>query len=225
MTENLFFKYFLKFIGIKFNYEGISVIHEKTDDKLNMFWYIDNPNDLSYNEEVLKGVIENRFSRWIEMSGSLGREYNSKNYYAKVSNLTNSKKFYLNSTDQSELNKITDKIYKLKYKDFYSDIRIKNLKFTTDVDIIEIETGIILLNPSLIVKSGNKIWLKKLSGDELVEKIDELNNDEHFFQEELQDLFPDVSTFVKSKPLLFDDDYMFYHFISSGYYDSFLNVI
>ena len=175
-----------------------------------------NPEDLSYNPEVLFGMMEEKIDSFfkylsIQFDTQIFKEVKSRfEYFMDGDDITpNSGKtryVYLNKSDEAEMNRISKSITIFTWSDgndsLYSPVecKFKGLRCESEDNVV-IDMDVKFLHPEY---NSNL-----LSSDEFAKTLDELFSDDTFYDYSSQE-FPNLlMEFVWTNQLILDKAYMF----------------
>lgn len=214
MNEKLIKLYSEKFLPKELDIFGLKFYHQ-IDDDLGISWSMRNPNDLSYNVEVLKGHIEDRVTSFAKISGI--ENHITKSFREKLSRFEHSPKFYLNKKDEEEIKNQSDSIKMIDFKNFKIPVRIKKITFEPGYDWIRMGVHFQIDEMFLKIK-GTIPWLKKLDKEEINKIVnDNLYINDEFQQEYMYHLMSPELSIIENIPTIFNDDYTFIE-IHYGFY-------
>ena len=180
-----------------------------------------NPNDLSYNQEVLFGVIEDKISEFFKYVGSEWnrddfREAKTKLVYYMDGRYLNQKSripIYLNTDDKNNIKRLAKTINVFEWdstegsESFYSPVELRDIKVIIESeDTVAIDFKVMLLNPEYTDDEGGKFDDMPLYF--LGNVFAKLYDDDTFY-EYVRDRFADnIIDFLWNNPLIIDAKYM-----------------
>ena len=178
-----------------------------------------NPKNLSYNEQVLIGKMEEEIEEFIKYVGinrfdtqakSLYNEIKDKFYYSMDGEEINKEprysNVYLNDIDRNEIKKICKSINYFNWNDkeesLDSPIDTEYLNmFMEDTDHLVVEIRVKFLNP---IYNNSLISISELSG-----KLSELFDNDSFYDYYREEFPGLILNYIWDNPLILDKDYMF----------------
>lgn len=186
-----------KFVKQPLNIHGIEFTHELKDD-YGIVWTMKNRNDLSYNNQVFCGYIEEMASDFFrEMDNPLSKEWREKLSICYVY-----PEFYLNSTDKNTLKNKIKEIKVFEHKGIVVKIdKINKFSIKPGYDYIHINLGI-------VVSEINGVELDDDGKGFLIGLYD----DHSFLMDTIYIMTSPVLSFLNTKPTLVNDDYMYFEF-------------
>jgi len=210
--------YYDKFLPKELDIFGLKFYPSLNDD-FGISWRMENPNDLSYNVEVLKGYLEDKVTDFMKLTGyDTGYDMHRKQR-EKLSQFNHKPLFYLNENDEKEIKKQSDTIKVIDFNNFKFPVKIKKITFQPGYDWIRMEVYFIIENLHIKRKdSKGKIWLQKLDKDESKSLINNhlyLNDD--FQQDYMYTLMQPVTNVIWDIPTVVNTDYVFIE-IHYGFY-------
>lgn len=181
-----------------------------------------NPNDLSYNQEVLFGVIEEKINEFFKYVGS---EWNRDDYREAKEKLVyymdgrflpkKSRRIpiYLNNDDKNNIKRLAKTINVFEWdstegsESFYSPVELRDINVIIESeDTVAIDFKAVLLNPEYTDYEGGKHDNMPLHF--LGEVFKSLYDDDTFY-EYVRDRFADnIIDFLWNNPLIIDSNYM-----------------
>lgn len=206
--------YYDKFLPKELDVFGLKFYPSLNGD-YDISWHMENPNDLSYNVEVLKGYLEDKVTDFIKLTGyDILRPQRE-----RLSQFNHKPLFYLNDEDEQEIRKQSDTIKEINFENFKFPVRIKKVTFEPGYDWIRMEVYFVIENLHIKRKdSKGKIWLQKLDKDESNSLInDNLYLNDEFQQDYMYTLMQPVTNVIWDIPTVVNTDYMFIE-IHYGFY-------
>ena len=178
-----------------------------------------NPDDLSYNQEVLFGIIEDKISEFFKYVGS---EWNRDDfndaksklvYYMDGRYLKKKSRIpvYLNNDDKDNIKRLAKTINVFEWSEgsesFYSPVELSDIKVVIESeDTVAINFKAMLLNPEYTDDEGDKH--DNMSLQFLGEVFNVLYDNDNFY-EYVRDSFADkIIDFLWNNPLMVDTNYM-----------------
>ena len=207
MDERLLILLDEKFLPKEFDLFGLKLHHELVGNEI--IWTMENPNDISYNIEVIKGYLEQKIIDFQKLAG-IKLERIERERLSKVKAKHN---FYLNKKIENEIKEASKNINKIDFKTIRIDGNIKKILFEPGYDFIT-------LNCYFDMKSVKKIISTRyMKYSQVVEKkedirevLTELFTDDTFFMDYLYDFFAPITSILNGEPLVVDRDYIFFEF-------------
>lgn len=199
--KNQMYFFFNKFLKESYNFYGLILTPSYDHKNDSVVWSVDNPEDKSFCVEAIQNKPHELFYDFTKLMGD-------NDFYKK--NLHNACKFdipdnyyFINPSDERELNNRLKQITNIDFKDFYSDVVCTHVQIWPQEDFT-VEIGMKLMNPT------NKKTGKSLSDEELHEELIGLVEDDEFFTGYEYQLFLPILSFFRPNPLFFDNEYMFF---------------
>jgi hypothetical protein len=129
--ENLL-KLYLKFLGGTLDFYGIKLIPSLSDDSRTINWRLENPNDISFNRNVIKHFIYDSYQHFISITVG----YSDKSwagfirYFAPHLKLSDIPEYYLSQETKESLEVASKNIKEITYN-------ISSKKLTFDINIFK----------------------------------------------------------------------------------------
>lgn len=180
-----------------------------------------NPNDLSYNQEVLFGIIEEKINEFFKYVGSEWNrddfnEVKSKLVYYMDGRYLKQKSrilIYLNTDDKNNIKRLAKTINVFEWDSngdpeaFYSPVELSDIKVVIESEeTVAIDFKVMLLNPEYTDDESGKH--DNMSLQFLGEVFNVLYDNDTFY-EYVRDRFADsIIDFLWNNPLIIDDSYM-----------------
>ena len=224
MKEKLINIYITKYINGALDFQGIKLIPEivsvnnysEQKNTSEIYWTIDNPNDLSWVGGTIKNFIVNSIYDFYTLSGIAGSWYDTyreiENKYANLSGFDSSDS-YISKKLNSEIKKSIMKRSDISFDDWSFDYKILNyhIGFYHD-DAVTIEADVKIFN------SINPQTNEKIERDEIIEIFDKMDRNSYLLEFSDLILSPIVnlvwnderlcdidSMFIDANPTFFDE--------------------
>ena len=224
MKEKLINIYITKYINGALDFHGIKLIPEivrvnnysEQKNTSEIYWTIDNPNDLSWVGGTIKNFIVNSIYDFYTLSGIAGSWYDTyreiENKYANLSGFDSSDS-YISKKLNSEIKKSIMKRSDISFDDWSFDYKILNyhIGFYHD-DAVTIEADVKIFN------SINPQTNEKIERDEIIEIFDKMDRNSYLLEFSDLILSPIVnlvwnderlcdidSMFIDANPTFFDE--------------------
>ena len=208
--------YYNKYLPKKLDLFGI-LFYPTLDDDLGISWRMENPKDISYNVEVLKGYLESKVTDFFKLIGR--SEELLKSPREKLARFEHKPNFYINSQDKQEIKRLSESIKKINYENYEIPVRIKKISFEPGYDWIRMDVSF-QFEDIWIKRKGphNRDWLEKMDKDDASSYIrNSLYIDDDFQQDYMYTLMDPILSFINSEPTIVDTDYIFIQ-ITFGFY-------
>jgi len=202
MNKNRLLKLFLKYLNPPVNINGLILHPHVGDDSIT--WEIENPNNLSYSTEVVKGHIQDLLYQFQITTGTkdLPEWISCWNKYCQI----NDSDVYINKQLSNDINQQCDRLNSIKLMDdgkvLTADCYVRDWSIEyPDTEALYVHVDLELSNPQ-IEEIG------EVDNDTLSEFIEEFRYNDTS-QEQETDLLWDIIRPIMDNKNMFDRDYMF----------------
>lgn len=180
---------------------GLKLRHAIRGDDDLLVWEIENPNNLPYNVEVIKGYLEKEIMTFEKFAGIKLDRWQRE----RLSRVRNEDKFYLNQNLKNQIKQELRHLDYMEYDPYTIYGNTKNISFSPGYDYIRLESTF-----EISLAKKNSV---KLTDSEISEMIDKLYDNEEFIMDYTYEFFKPITDILIEYPTLVDLDYIFFEII------------
>lgn len=196
--------YLTKYLKPKYNFHGVYLYPDPELESGTLWWDIENPNNLSYSIDCLRGYVWDIFDDYCKLTDSSNTLFREN--HIKMARFTvPDNHYYLNREDVKELTNRMYSINKIDFKGFYADIQCDWFTIRPQEDFY-IEIGMRFMK-CIDKKTGHVYTQDELGHNGGV--LNKVFEDDNFVNDYEYTLFNPMNSYIIGNPLLFDNSYMY----------------